>query len=80
MDKNEKYIRELFKLVGTDSILIIDRQGKLARLYCPFEVIVTGILPDLKVGDIVWVEAVKNDLYFEGCLYYSWKGFSCLEL
>lgn len=59
MDKNEKYIRELFELVGTDSILVIDKRGKLARLYCPFEVVVIGLLPDLKVGDIVWVEAVK---------------------
>ncbi|KPK80567.1 MAG: hypothetical protein AMS27_16795, partial [Bacteroides sp. SM23_62_1] len=49
MDKNEKYIRDLFKLVGTDSILIIDKQGKLAREYCPLEVIVTVILPDLKI-------------------------------
>jgi len=59
MDKNEKYIRELFELVGTDSILVIDKRGKLARLYCPFEVVVVGLLPDLKIGDIVWVEAVK---------------------
>jgi len=79
MDKNEKYIRELFKLVGTDSILIIDRQGKLARLYCPFEVIVTEILPDLRVGDIVWVEAVKmtvtlKDVYIiRGKAYYVWN-------
>jgi len=29
MDRNEKYIRDLFKLVGVNSNRIIDRQGKL---------------------------------------------------
>ena len=79
MNKNERYIKDLFKLVGTDSILIIDKQDKLARLYCTFEFIVTGILPDLKVGDIVWVETVKmtvtlKDVYIiKGQAYYVWN-------
>jgi hypothetical protein len=79
MDKNERYIKDLFKMVGTDSILLIDKQGKLARLFCPFEVVVIGLLPDLKVGDIVWVEAVKmtvtlKDVYIvRGKAYYVWN-------
>ena len=78
MNDNERYIKDLFKIVGTDSILIIDRQGKLARLYCPFEVVVIGQLPDLNVGDTVWVEAVKmtvtlKDVYIiRGKAYYVW--------
>jgi hypothetical protein len=79
MERNEKYIRELFKIVGMDSILIIDKAGKLARLYCPFEVVVIGLLPDFRVGDIVWVEAVKmtvtlKDVYIiQGKAYYVWN-------
>ena len=79
MNENEKYIKDLFKHVGTDSILIINKDGKLARLYCPFEVIVIGLLPDLKVGDVVWVEAVKmtvtlKEVYvIKGKAYYVWN-------
>lgn len=78
MDENEKYVRELFKYVKTDSILVISADGNLIRIYCPFEVEVIGILPDLKVGDIVWVEAVKmtltlKDVYvIKGKAYYVW--------
>ena len=79
MTNNEKYIKDLFKHVGTDSILIIKNDGKLARLYCPFEVIVIGLLPDFKVGDVVWVEAVKmtvtlKDVFIvKGKAYYVWN-------
>jgi hypothetical protein len=79
MDKNEQYIKEIFKYVTTESILIIDKNGKLARLYCPFEVVVIGLLPDLKIGDIVWVEAVKmtvtlKDVYIiRSKAYYVWN-------
>ena len=78
MDSNEKYVRELFKLVKTDSILLISSDGKLIRIYCPFEVEVIELLPDLKVGDVVWVEAVKmtltlKDVYIiRGKAYYVW--------
>ena len=79
MDKNEQYIKEIFKYVTTESILVINKNGKLARLYCPFNVVVIGLLPDLKVGDIVWVEAVKmtvtlKDVYIiRGKAYYVWN-------
>ena len=78
MTENEKYIRELFKIVKTNSILIISAEGKLIRLYCPFEVEVIEHLKDMKVGDIVWVEAVKmtltlKDVYIiKGRAYYVW--------
>lgn len=79
MRKNERYIKALFKHVGTDSVLFIDKRGKLARLYCPFEVIVVGLLPDMQVGDVVWVEAVKmtvtlKDVFIvKGKAYYVWN-------
>jgi len=36
--KNKKIIEEIFKYVGSDSILVIDEKGQLKRLYCPFMV------------------------------------------
>ena len=79
MEKNEKYIREIYRLVKTDSILIIDRYGKLRRLYCPFKVIVIRIVPNLKTGEIAYVEAVKMTITLEdvyiigGKAYFIWN-------
>lgn len=56
---NRRYIVELFKIVSTDSILVIDKHGKLHRIYCPFRVIVAIPVGEYKPGMIVFVEAVK---------------------
>ena len=53
------YIKEIFKYVKTDSILIIDRNGKLRRLVCPFMVLVIVDVPPLKKGQEKAVIAVK---------------------
>ena len=37
-EEKKKYIQEIFKHCGTDSILIINHIGHLERLYCPFYV------------------------------------------
>ncbi len=31
-----KYITELFKIVGTNSVLVVMPLGRVKRLYCPF--------------------------------------------
>ena len=78
MTQNEKYVREIFKIVKTNSILIIGGDGQLIRIYCPFEVEVIEQLQDLNIGDVVWVEAVKmtltlKDVYIiKGKAYYVW--------
>ena len=78
MTQNEKYVREIFKIVKTNSILLISAEGKLIRIYCPFEVEVNEKLQDLNIGDVVWVEAVKmtltlkNVYIIKGKAYYVW--------
>ncbi len=78
MDKNERYIKDLFKLVGTDCILIVDQQGSLRRLLCPFNVLVIGCHP-LKEGQVKDVIAVKIspdlvDVYIiEAKAYYHYN-------
>ena len=85
MTKNEKYVRELFKTVKTNSILIISGEGKLLRIYCPFKVEVIERLKDLKIGEVFWVEAVKmtltlKDVYIiKGKAYYVWY-FAILKI
>ena len=57
--KNERYIRDLFRYVKTNSILVIDKDGALRRVYCPFRVEVLEDMPPLTKGDVVFVEAVR---------------------
>ncbi len=80
--KNEKeareYISGLFKIVGTDSILVVLYTGKLKRLYCPFMVICKVDVPPLQKGSQYAVDAVKMTLKLEevfiinGRAYYFW--------
>jgi len=73
---NREYIRELFKVVSIDSILVVNRKGRLRRIYCPFRVIVVVPVGKLEEGMIVLVEAIKmtedlrNVFVVEGKAYY----------
>ena len=51
MDK-KKYIRELFEVVDTHSILILNKDNQLIRLNVPFTVLVVVDLPGLRIGDL----------------------------
>jgi len=44
---------------STNSILYIDSEGNLKRLYCPFQVMAIATIPPIMQGDLVWIEAVK---------------------
>ena len=61
MDK-KKYIKELFEVVDTHSILIINKDNQLIRLNVPFTVLVVRKVPGLKVGDLGSVTAIRMDL------------------
>ena len=73
-----EYITGLFKIVGTDSILVVLHNGKLKRLYCPFLVICKVNVPPLQKGNQYAVDAVKMTLkleevfIIEGRAYYFW--------
>lgn len=78
-EKNRKYILDLFKVVSTNSILIIDCERNLKRLYCPFNVIaIVEVPPQIVVGAFYMVESVKMtldlvDVYIiEGKGYFTW--------
>jgi hypothetical protein len=55
----EEYLKELLKLVSSDSILVIDNQGDLRRIYCPFKAICLVTFPEIKQGERVTVDAIK---------------------
>ena len=61
MDRT-KYIRELFEVVDTHSILIINKNNQLIRLNVPFTVLVVLDVPGLSRGEIASVTAIKMDI------------------
>ena len=61
MDK-EKYIRELFEVVHTYDILIINKDNQLIRLNVPFTVLVVREVPGLSVGDLGSVTGIRMGL------------------
>jgi hypothetical protein len=73
-----KYIAELFKIVDTNSVLVVISTGQVKRLYCPFWVICKVDVPPLQKGSEYTVEAIKMTLKLEdvfiinGRAYYVW--------
>lgn len=59
---NNKYIEEISKFCSPYSILVLDYEGKLKRIHCPFEVTVIIAVGNLEAGDICFVEAVRLTL------------------
>ena len=73
-----EYIAELFKIVDTNSILVVIHFGQVKRLYCPFWVICKVDVQPLQNGEEYTVESVKMTLkledvfIIEGRAYYVW--------
>ena len=75
-DSNREYILELYKIVSTTSILVIDREGILKRLKCPFKVVaVVELPPQITVGASYYVEAVKMTLELKEVYIIQNKGY-----
>ena len=78
MTDPEEYLYELSKYVDSKSILVINPDGGLSRIYCPFPVILVIEVEDLILGDIYLVDAVKvafalDDVYIiSGKAYLIW--------
>lgn len=62
-DKEKReYIRKLFEVVSSDSILILDKDNRLIRVNCPFTVLVAFKVPGLNIGDVEAVTAVRMSI------------------
>ena len=61
-EDKKRYIEEIFKYCKIDSILVINKNGLLQRLDCPFEVVVISDVAELYKGLICLGNAVKLDL------------------
>lgn len=75
-DNNREYILELFRIVNTTSILVIDRKGTLKRLHCPFKVVaVVELPPQITVGAFYLVDAVKMTMELKEVYIIEGKGY-----
>jgi len=59
MADNKTILEEINKYCSPNSLLIIDRNGVLRRLVCPFRVIVIVETQVQRKGQEVYVQAVK---------------------
>ena len=78
MTENEarNYIVELFRIVSTTSILVIDSRGELHRLSCPFRVYaIVDVPPDILNGMHYRVEAVRMSLDLRDVFIIDSKGY-----
>jgi hypothetical protein len=64
------------KWVSSDSLLVLDKLGKLRRVYVPFWVVSLIDFPDITKGQVVPVDAIKltvevKEIYIiKGTAYY----------
>jgi hypothetical protein len=75
-DEARRYIGELYKIVSSSSILVIDYRGAMHRVYCPFRVLaVIEVPPDIIQGKFYFVEAVKMDLLLKEVYIIKEQGY-----
>ena len=73
----DDYLSELSKWIDSGSLLVVRRNGKLDRIYCPFRVVVVIKTRDLKQGQECFVDKVKvsteldNVYEIEGKSYFA---------
>ena len=76
MNANREFILELFKIVNTTSILVIDNKGNLKRLHCPFKVVaIVELPPQIIAGAFYMVDAVKMTLELKEVYIIQGKGY-----
>jgi hypothetical protein len=75
-ERNREYIYELFKIVSTTSILVVDLKGNLKRLHCPFRVVaIVELPPQITAEAFYMVEAVKMTLDLKEVFIIESKGY-----
>jgi hypothetical protein len=75
-EQNRQYILELFKIVSPTSILVVDKNGKVKRLHCPFRVLaIVDIPPDIATGNFYTVDFVKMTLELKEVFIIGGKGY-----
>jgi len=75
-EQNRQYILELFKIVSPTSILVVDKNGKVKRLHCPFKVLaIVDVPPEIVKGQFYMVDFVKMTLDLKEVFVIRGKGY-----
>jgi hypothetical protein len=75
-EQNRQYILELFKIVSPTSILVVDKNGKVKRLHCPFRVLaIVDVPPEIVEGQFYMVDFVKMTLELKEVFIIQGKGY-----
>jgi hypothetical protein len=75
-EKNREYILELFKIVSTTSILVVNKYGKVKRLHCTFRVMaIVDVPPQIEKGKLYMVDFVKMDFTLKEVYIIQGEGY-----
>jgi hypothetical protein len=72
---NQAELHDINKYCSPSSILVINANGELIRLYCPFEVQVVQSVNAYSIGDILTVVQVKMDAQYTLVYIIDNKGY-----
>ena len=75
-EQNRQYILELFKIVSPTSILVVDKNGKVKRLHCPFRVLaIVDVPPEIVEDQIYKVDFLKMTLELQEVFIIQGQGY-----
>ena len=75
MEYSNKFLHEFAKTVDSRSILVINYQGRLRRIFCPFPVIVLDKVYIFNKGQVLTVEAVKITIELQDIFIIQGKAY-----
>ena len=64
MKQDDQYLKALMSQISFDSLLVMDKQDNLRRVFCPFKAKSRVKFPEISKGEIVVVDqlAITTDL------------------
>ncbi|MDY0196572.1 MAG: hypothetical protein RBR68_02030 [Tenuifilaceae bacterium] len=71
----DEYLYKLSKIVDSKSILVVDGNGNLRRIFCPFLVEALVKFQNLCKGEVYVVDAVKVTLTLEDVYIIKGKAY-----
>ena len=75
MNYSKQFLHEFARYVDPKSILVIDRYGKLRRIFCPFPVVVHFKVYKFEKGQVLTVQAVKVTIDLEDIFIIDGKAY-----
>ena len=75
MGYSKKYLHEFARYIDSKSILVINPNGRLKRIFCPFPVVVHFKVYKFEKGQVLTVQAVKVTIDLEDIFIIDGKAY-----